>query len=339
MVAMGTIVSIQAVGHAADSRQISERDDAIERALEWFHRIEERCSRFDPGSELSALTAHVGTPVPASAVLYEAVAFALAVAEESGGAFDPTVGHRMEARGFNCEHRTGRIISTGIDPQEGVSYRDVRVDPDERTITLLRPLVLDVGGVAKGLAIDMAARELHPIGNFAIDAGGDLYLGGRNGDGLPWSVGIRHPRREGELIDALRVSDRAVCTSGDYERTAPADGGHHIIDPRSGQPATGLASASVIAPTAMLADALATAAFVLGPDAGLRLLERMGVDGLLVSPALERYATRGMASDYNVAMGTDAPRDGGPEILPDTERTADRSVDDPGGAGRVRQRR
>jgi FAD:protein FMN transferase len=337
--AMGTIVTIQAVGHAGDSRQIGERDEAVERAVEWFHRIEEHCSRFDPASELSALTSQVGAAVPASAILYEAVAFALAVAEESGGAFDPTVGHRMEARGFNREHRTGRIVRTGIDPEDAVSYRDVRMDPDARTITLLRPLLLDLGGVAKGLAIDMAARELEPIGNFAVDAGGDLYLGGRNSEGLPWAVGIRHPRRDGELIDALRVSDRAVCTSGDYERVAPAGGGHHLIDPRTGQPAGSVASATVVARTAMLADALATAAFVLGPDEGLRLLERMGVDGLLVSPALERSATRGMASDYNLGMGTDAPRDGDPEVLPDAEGAADRPVDDPGGAGRARQRR
>ena len=76
-------------------------------------------------------------------------------------------------------------------------------------------MTLDLGAVAKGLAIDAAARELQPFGDFAIDAGGDLYLGGRNPDGAPWSVGIRHPRLDGRLIDSLRVSNKAVCTSGD----------------------------------------------------------------------------------------------------------------------------
>ena len=84
-------------------------------------------------------------------------------------------------------------------------------------MTLHRPLLLDLGAVAKGLAIDMAARELQPFENFAIDAGGDLYFGGCNAAGEPWSVGIRHPRGDG-LLDTLRVSDAAVCTSGDYER-------------------------------------------------------------------------------------------------------------------------
>jgi thiamine biosynthesis lipoprotein len=313
VVAMGTVVTIQVAGRVTDPQRRHDRDEAVERAFDWFHRIEEHCSRFDPESELRALTMQVGVAVPASAILYEAVAFALAVADESGGAFDPTVGHRMETRGFNREHRTGRIVRTAIEPDGAVSYRDVRLDPDGKRITLLRPLVLDLGGVAKGLAIDMAARELMPFEDFAIDAGGDLYLGGCNAFGAPWSVGIRHPRRDGELIDALRVSDKAVCTSGDYERRSEdEDGGQHIIDPRSGLPVGGVASVTVVAATAMLADALATAVFVLGPDDGLRLLDRLGVDGLLVSPTLERHATRRMASDYNLGRESNAPLDGDP---------------------------
>ena len=142
------------------------------------------------------LTTHIGVAVPASAILFEAVQFALEVAEESGGAFDPTVGHRMEARQFNRDHRTGQIVNTAIAPAEDVSYRDVRLDPERKTITLLRPLMLDLGAVVKGLAVDAAARELQPFRDFAIDAGGDLYLGGCNATGAPWSVGIRHPRRD-----------------------------------------------------------------------------------------------------------------------------------------------
>jgi len=101
------------------------------------------------------------------------------------------------------------------------------------------------------------------------------------------------------VIATLRVSDAAVCTSGDYERAAP-DGhdGHHILDARSGTSPDAVASATVIAPTAMAADALATAAFVLGPRAGIDLLEREGVDGLIVTPTLDRYETRGMARAY-----------------------------------------
>src|SRR5262249_39973612 len=124
-----------------------------------------------------------------------------------------------------------------------------------------------------------------------------------------------------------RVSNCAVCTSGDYERrSASADGGHHILDPRTGQSANAVASATVIAPTAMLADALATAAFVLGPEDGIQLLERLGIDGLIITPSLEQYATQGMYSDYKL---------GGSAILPHAERPADHCPGDSDRAGRA----
>ena len=281
-VLMGTLVTIHVVPPGADA--------AIERAFEWFRDIEARCTRFDGDSELMRLSARIGEAVPASPILFEAVRFALSVAEDTGGAFDPAVGHLMAARGFDREHRSGRTLRSAV-AADGVSYRDVHVDDAARTITLDRPLTLDLGAVAKGLAIDAAARELQPFGDFAIDAGGDLYLGGRNPDGAPWSVGIRHPRLDGQLIDSLRVSNKAVCTSGDYER------GAHILDPRAGSVSAAAVSVTVVAPTAMLADALATAAFVLGPEEGIELLERHGVHGLIVTPALERRETAGLRGE------------------------------------------
>jgi FAD:protein FMN transferase len=293
---MGTVVTVHVVGHDGHPRQASQSEDAVERAFGWFARVEECCTRFDASSEMMQLTTQIGVPVRVSTLLYEAVQFALAVAEESAGAFDPTVGYAMETRGFNREHRSGQKIETAIDVGASVSYRDVRLDPDNMTITLLRPLILDLGAVAKGLAVDLAARELQPFANFAIDAGGDLYLGGHNPEGEPWSIGIRHPRRENELIDSLRVSNCAVCTSGDYERRSPTDSGHHILDPRRGSSANRVASVTVVAPNAMLADALATAAFVLGPAEGIRLFDRLGVNGLMVTPQLQRYETRGMSA-------------------------------------------
>ena len=295
---MGTIVTIQVVGHGDDPQHKNQRDETLERAFGWFRRTEECCSRFEPQSEVMQLVAQVGIAVPASGLLFEAVQFALAVADESNGAFDPTVGRAMESRGFNREYRTGQTVRTVLEPDAAVSYKDVRLDAVRKTITLLRPLILDLGAVAKGLAIDLAARELQAFENFAVDAGGDLYLGGRNLDGEPWSIGIRHPRRDNELIDFLRVSNQAVCTSGDYERPGSAgSGNHHILDPRTGVSPHAVASVTVVAPTAMLADALATAAFVLGPADGIRLFDRLGVDGMIFSSELERYVTRGIVSD------------------------------------------
>jgi thiamine biosynthesis lipoprotein len=274
---MGTIVTISVVHDGFDH--------AVERAFQWFFEIEERCSRFDPRSELSQLTRQVGVAVQASDILYQSVQFALMVAEESGGAFDPTVGHRMEARGYNREYRTQELIQTPV-ATNGATFHDVELNAETKTITLKRPLLLDLGAVAKGLAIDTAARELKEVTeDFCIDAGGDLYLGGLNSQGEQWSVGIRHPRLDRQLIETMTASDEAVCTSGDYER------GGHVLDPRSGEAAVQIASATVIAPSAMLADALATAAFVMGPEEGIALLRRLGVRGLMFTPELERFET------------------------------------------------
>jgi len=298
---MGTIVTIQ-IGARADGTAAS-RDEAIEDAFDWFRDVEESCNRFDAGSELRRLCAQPGTPVHASDLLFAAVEFALAVAEETDGAFDPTMGRVLEARGFDRDYRdwpdmSARTSGPGAGkshqpPVQPASYRDVALDSQRKTITLGRPLLLDLGAVAKGLAIDLAARELAPFHDFVIDAGGDVFAAGHNDRGEPWSIGIRHPRRDREVIEIVRVSDQAVCTSGDYER--PGDGsGHHILDPRRDGAASALASATVVAPTAMLADALATAAFVLGQVEGIRLLERHDVNGVLLSPSLDRFATRGL---------------------------------------------
>lgn len=288
---MGTVVSIQIVG-------VEDEHDAragVERANDWIRAVERACNRFDAASEVRRLAEQPRTPVKVSPILFEAIQFALVVADETDGAFDPTIGFEMERRGFTREYQSGTDTSTGLSPAASINYHDVELDPIEHTITLKQPLLLDLGAVAKGLAVDMAARELQRFDDFAVSAGGDLYLSGLNPDRQPWSVGIRHPRDEGQVLETLHVTNTAVCTSGDYERRSPIDNSPHIVDARTGRAASEVASVTVVAPSAMVADALATAAFVLGPVEGLRLLERSGVEGLMVSPELERFSTRGIS--------------------------------------------
>lgn len=296
--AMSTIVRIEVVPNDDPPRGAGEAADAVARAFEWFSRVEAACSRFVDDSEARALERRIGEPTEVSPLLFEALRFALAVAEASGGAFDPTVGDAMARRGFDVEYRSGRHASAWPAAVGSPSFRDVSIDAAARSVTLLRPLTLDLGAVAKGLAVDMAARELAPLRHFAIDAGGDLFCAGSNPDGQPWRVGIRHPRAADDVIQVLRVSDLAVCTSGDYERrsSVATNNGHHILDPRSARSVETVASATVLAPTAITADALATAAFVLGPVDGIAFLERQGVQGLIITPSIERYTTAGFPS-------------------------------------------
>ena len=184
-VLMGTLVTIQVV-HAR------RRTLAIERAFGWFREIEERCTRFDERQRAdAALGAHRCRRCRSSAILFEAVQFRDVGGRgqrrrvrsdrrptDGGARLQPRASHRAE-RPLRSPGRAASAIATST------------WILNDRTITLDRPLTLDLGAVAKGLAIDMAARELQPFEDFAIDAGGDLYLGGCNPDGAPWSIG--HP--------------------------------------------------------------------------------------------------------------------------------------------------
>lgn len=283
------VVEITAPGH--DEGELSRR---VDRAYGWFAEVERRCSRFDEASELRGLTRRVQEPTEVSTLLFSALEFALKLAELTSGAFDPTIGGVMERSGFNTNYLTGEKVTSPVAADFTGTYNDIVLGRDSLTVTLARPLSLDLGAVAKGLAIDLAAQDLSGLPGFVVNAGGDIFAHGVNADGEPWRIGVRHPRRHDELLTCLRITDAAVCTSGDYERPAAAGDGHHIRIPMSGTSAGSAVSSTVVAPTAMAADGLSTAAFVLGPEAGIDLLNREGVDGLIVASDFRVVATPGM---------------------------------------------
>jgi FAD:protein FMN transferase len=277
---MDTLVNLQIVS----DRPREAIEPAVQRALAWFDTVERICTRFDPSSEVMRLLGSVGRPVRVSTLLFEVAAFALDLAAHTEGAFDPTIGATLEQLGFDTNYRTGELVHSDVAAAQ-LSFRDVRINRRARTITLLKPLVLDLNAVSKGLAIDLAVQELAAFADVSVEAGGDLFLRGQNPAGERWHVGIQHPRADGLLARTLHVTDTAVCTSGDYERHAPGPRAEaHILDGRSGQPVAELASVTVVAPTAMAADGLSTTAMVLGAEAGRELLERQGVGGLFVAP-------------------------------------------------------
>lgn len=287
---MGTTVTFRAPGVAVASVGGTATEDAFRGAEAWFREVEGVCNRFDPDSELCRLSARIGVPAAASPLLFHAVEFALALAEKTGGAFDPTVGQRMEGRGFDRSYLTGERVRIAVAAAYSASYRDVHLDPVARTITLARPLLLDLGATAKGLAIDLAARELACLGSFVIDAGGDLWMEGLGDDGVPWTAGIRDPFGSPDPIELLGVAGPAVCTSGDYERRGD-NGESHLIDPRTPESALEVSSVTVTGPSAMVADGMATAVAVLGPEAGLALLEDEGLGGVIYTRRRKRFAT------------------------------------------------
>lgn len=289
---MDTVVSL----HVVSSEPAHVVQKRLDQALLAFQAVERVCSRFSPESELCRLSQRVGEAVPVSPLLFESLWIAWEIADLTEGVFDPTIGHKMEANGFNRNYLTGEKTTPLAAPTEPVTYRDLVLDESARTVLLQKPLQLDLGAVAKGLAVDLATRELRNCPGFLINAGGDLYAGGRNEHDEPWRIDIQHPTRPDETITSVLLEDQAVCTSGSYERiSSHAPDTHHLLDPHTGTSPQQLLSCSVIAPFAMLADACSTAAFLLGADRGANLLESLGLRGIFVTP------------DLTVTMGKEEP--------------------------------
>ena len=217
---MDTPVTVEVVADAtADSEACC--DSALGQAFAWFGTVEAACTRFDPASEVRELASRPGEAVRVGPVLFQAVRLALEVARRSGGAFDPTVGPRMEARGFDRDYRTGRSAPSGLRPTAAVSWRDVSLDGRGRTIRLRRPALLDLGGVAKGLAADLALRALAGFAGCAVEAGGDVAVRGVNARGGPWRIGIRHPRRPGAVCavkERSRLRKTRLVAMNSYAR-------------------------------------------------------------------------------------------------------------------------
>jgi len=279
---MDTVVDIQVV--TRESKNHAE--DQINRAFEAFYKVEQACSRFSQESELMMACRQIDTWVPVSPFIFEPLRFALEIAEWTDGLFDPTVGKTMEDYGFNRHYLTRRLIESFS--ANSATYRDIVLNEEKQTLLLKKPLVIDLGAVAKGFAIDLAAHELKGFDGFLVNAGGDLFAGGLDENGNPWKVGIQHPERKEHIIQTIEITNEAVCTSGSYERRSTKIAAmHHLIDPKSKISPNDWVSCSVIAPFAMMADAFSTAAFLMGLDGGQSLIKQAELKGILITSDLQ----------------------------------------------------
>ncbi len=272
---------------------------AIDAVLAEMHRVDALMSHYKPESQLSAINRDAATaPVRVDMELAGLIAKALEFSELSGGAFDITyasVGYLYDYR--ERRHPSDAEIQAAL---PAINWRHVVVDREASTVRFLRPGVrIDLGGIAKGHAVDSAIRILQArgIANGTVTAGGDSrILGDRRG--RPWIVGIRHPDDPNRVIARIPLEDAAISTSGDYQRYFDEDGVryHHIIDPHTGKSPVGVRSVTVIGPNATLTEGLTKSVFIMGSARGLALIETQeDVDAVVVQSDGRVFYSKGLA--------------------------------------------
>jgi thiamine biosynthesis lipoprotein len=265
---------------------------AADRVFAEFDRLDALMSVWKDGSDVQRLNAAAGThAVPVSPEVIETLETARQVSEWTEGAFDVTFGALSGLWKFDTQDKDERIPDRGevVKRLPLVNFRDLVVDKGAGTAFLKREgMRVNLGGIGKGYAVDRGVAVLGRSGvrDFIIQAGGDMYVAGRRGD-RPWRVGIRDPRGPADRsFAALDLTDGTFSTSGDYERFFMKDGRryHHILDLSRGEPATASRSVTLVTDRAVIADALAKGVFVLGPEKGMALVERLpNVDAVVVS--------------------------------------------------------
>jgi FAD:protein FMN transferase len=287
--AMGTRLLLAAyTSEAMDEAAIRAR---LDKAIAEIRRLEGLMTTWRPESELSRVNAAAGkSPVEVSPESLAVIEKSLWISERSEGVFDIT---------FEAMHGLWKFdedIDDNVPRKEDVEraralidHRQIKIDRARRTVMLGKPgMRMSLGGIAKGYAVDAAARVLRGEGltSFFVQAGGDLYIAGKKPDGSRWRAGARDPRGKdaNDSFAMIEVEDHAFSTAGDYERSFIKDGRryHHIIDPRTGFPATESRSVTIWAKDALTADAVDDAVFILGAEKGLALVESIEDCGAVI---------------------------------------------------------
>lgn len=282
---MGTVISVELW-----TEQQELADSAIAAVFADMRAVESAMSPYIKTSELSRVNASAAIqPMPISAELYKVIQKSLYFSRQSGGAFDisfASVGQFYDYRKAVAPDQAQRDENLAA-----IDYRLIELNSKEQSIFFKHPkLKIDLGGIAKGYAVDRSIQLLlaRGIRSAVVSAGGDSrIIGGRSADpdSSPWMIGIRHPRKDGEYAVRMPLIDTAISTSGDYERYYMEDGVriHHILNPDTGKSAGEVQSVSVLAANSIDSDALSTTVFVLGIEKGLALINRMaGIDAIII---------------------------------------------------------
>ena len=293
---MDTYMEITAYGRNAEAAIASCKDE--------IYLLEALLSATDDSSDIGRINAAGVTDVSSDTA--EIIRYAKLIGEETGGALDITVYPVLKAWGFTTgDHRVpdGETLNALL---QKVDFTQIQIEGSTLpTVTVPSGVQLDLGSLAKGYASDKAAEILRENGTTSalINLGGNIMTIGSNPNGSPWRIGIRNPFSLDENIGVIEVSDKAVVTSGSYERCFTAEDGkiyHHIIDPATGCPADkGLVSVTVVGDSGLMCDALSTALFVMGTESAIEFhREKGGFDLILVTESEEIFITEGIADTF-----------------------------------------
>lgn len=292
---MDTLVTITVV-----SRSSSDADEVIDKGFHEIGRLEKAANFYSPDSEISQINTHAGiSAIKVSSDILELLTKARYVSEKTDGAFDLTIGPVISLYDFHKQITPDNAAI--IKNLSLVNYRDIVINRDQSTVFLRRKgMLIDPGGIMKGYAAAKAAAVLkkHGVNSGIVAVAGDISTFGLKPDGSPWRVGIRDPRAQGkdEVMAALPLSDMSISTSGDYERFFIMNGRrfHHLISPKTGYPSGECRSVSIIATDGAFADAFATGIFILGPETGVKILEEIGLEGIIIDRKGSLHTTPGI---------------------------------------------
>ncbi len=291
---MDTFIQCTAYGEQAPN--------ALERVQQRLEELESLWSVTDEASEIYAINHSAGQPIVLSDETSKAVSFALEMAEQTGGALEPTIYPVLTAWGFTTEEKR---VPSGEELERLlrlVGYGQVKLDKNRLQIP--EGVQLDLGAVGKGFASDEAVHLLKESGvsSALLDIGGNIHAIGAKPDGSDWRLGLKNPDGDGNL-GVLSVSDRAVVTSGSYERFFIGEDGKrygHILDPVTGRPAeSGLLSVTVIADEGKMCDALSTSLFVMGLERAAEFWrQNQSFEMILITEDGEIHLTEGIHSRF-----------------------------------------
>ncbi len=270
---MGTTIHTE-VWH--EDMQIAQ--NAAQIVLQVMEDVNQSMSSYIETSELSLLNREAASrPVTVSDELFSIISRSLYYSDITSGAFDITYASVGYLYDFRQSVRPTKLQR--IEQLAGVDYQHIELDTNNNSVQFLHSNVkIDLGGIAKGHAVDRAIEEAKVLGikNILVSAGGDTRIVGDR-QGRPWVIGVRHPINKQRVIAKIPLADEALSTSGDYERYFDEDGVryHHIIDPKTGDSARSVRAVTILGPLATDTDALSTSVFVLGPEKGMELVESL----------------------------------------------------------------